>query len=63
MEVDTPTPPNKPLTDGVGNGDHQSHPHSIPISLSETREVNLDLLPRIPRLFRLLDLVSDKHST
>ncbi|KAG8915779.1 hypothetical protein FRC00_014366 [Tulasnella sp. 408] len=61
MEVDTPTPPNKPLTDGAGNGDHQIHPPSIPLSLSETREINLDLLPRIPRLFRLLDLVSDKH--
>ncbi|KAG9042498.1 hypothetical protein FS837_010773 [Tulasnella sp. UAMH 9824] len=59
MQVDTPTLPSKPLTDDLHNADRELHSPSIP--RPETQEFNLDLLPRIPRLFRLLDLVSDRN--
>ncbi|KIO18759.1 hypothetical protein M407DRAFT_31571 [Tulasnella calospora MUT 4182] len=38
------------------------HPPAIPLAFSETQGISLDLLPRIPGLFRLLDLVSDGHT-
>lgn len=61
MQVDTPPVSNKPLTDELNDGEREIHPPSIPLALPQTQEINLDLLSRIPGLFRLLDLVSDKN--
>ncbi|KAG8986308.1 hypothetical protein FRB90_004082 [Tulasnella sp. 427] len=61
MQLDTATIPDQHLSDDLGFSDNLSTPF-MPFlsSATDTQEVNLDLLPQIPRLFRLLDLVSDK---
>lgn len=59
MQVDTPTLPNRSLPNDPDTG---FRPPFLPIAPKGPNNADLDLLPRIPCLYRLLDLFSERGS-